>query len=175
MTTPGIAGIPGMMMTEDSEKRSSVYGGLVRTDSTNSLASLTLAGDAVLTQGRDVRAHVAFDYASDAIGERERERARKEREIDWAMNIDLEALEKNTKVNTSVHAFCFMLDDYGSQTLFLFTPFLSCPFFLPITRYFIHLNCIQLLSLSIIFFITYSPHSNNPPLHNLKINFDYYH
>ena len=89
-----------MMMTEDSEKGSSVYGGLARTDSTNSLADLTLVADAVLTQGRDVRARVGFDYASDAIGERERERARKEKEIDWAMNIDLEALEKNTKVST---------------------------------------------------------------------------
>lgn len=94
--------MPGTMMTEDSEKGSSVYGGLARTDSTNSLADLTLAADAVLTQGRDVRARVGFDYASDAIGERERERARKAKEIDWAMNIDLEALEKNTKVSTYV-------------------------------------------------------------------------
>jgi hypothetical protein len=103
ITTPGINGMPGgMMMTEDSEKGSSLYGGLARTDSTNSLADLTLAADAVLPQGRDVRARVGFDYASDAIGERERERVRKEREIDWAMNIDLEALEKNTKVSTFV-------------------------------------------------------------------------
>ena len=108
--TPGIItpGMPGMMMTEDSEKGSSVYGGLARTDSTNSLADLTLAADAVLTQGRDVRARVGFDYASDEIGERERERARKEREIDWAMNIDLEALEKNTKVSTCVRT-CALL------------------------------------------------------------------
>jgi hypothetical protein len=118
ITTPGMPG--GMMMTEDSEKGSSVYGGLARTDSTNSLADLTLAADAVLTQGRDVRARVGFDYASDAIGERERERGRKEREIDWAMNIDLEALEKNTKVRAYVRVFCFILDD-NVKTICLFS------------------------------------------------------
>ena len=96
-----------MTMTVDSEKESpGLYGGLVRSDSTNSLASLNLAlADSVLTQGRDVRARVGFDYASDAIRERERERGRRERDIDWALSIDLELFEKNTMVRTYVRTF----------------------------------------------------------------------
>ena len=99
-----------MTMTVDSEKESpSLYGGIARTDSTNSLASLNLAAtDSVLTQGRDVRARVGFDYASDALSEREKERVRREKDIEWAMNIDLEAFEKNTMVRMYVRVYVYV-------------------------------------------------------------------
>ena len=99
-----------MTMTVDSEKESpSLYGGIARTDSTNSLASLNLAAaDSVLTQGRDVRARVGFDYASDALSEREKERVRREKDIEWAMNIDLEVFEKNTMVRICMYVCMYV-------------------------------------------------------------------